>query len=100
MQISVSGHHVEVTEALKNYVNEKIKRVERHFNNITHVNVILSVENKIHQKAEATVNSSGKQIYADSSSKDMYKSIDKMVDRLVTQVQKHKEHMKDHDDED
>ena len=100
MQLNISGHHVEVTPALKEYVTEKIYRLQRHFNHITQVNITLSVENKIDQKAEANVNLSGGKIFADHSSDNMYASIDKLIDKLDRQVKKHKEKLQNHNDGD
>ncbi|MEW8045549.1 MAG: ribosome-associated translation inhibitor RaiA, partial [Candidatus Thiodiazotropha sp.] len=71
MQISVTGHHVDVTNALKSYVDSKFERLERHFDNVINVHVILSVE-KMRQKAEATMQVNGASVYADSVQEDMY----------------------------
>ena len=96
MQINISGHHVEVTPALKLYVTEKLDKLAHHFSNITQIHVTLSVENKIRQKAEALVNSSGLQIFAEATTEDMYAAIDEMLGKLDRQVIKHKEKLKDH----
>ena len=90
MQINITGHHVEVTPALRNYVTGKLDRIERHTENITNVHVILSIE-KQRQKAEATIHVSGGDIYADSEHDDMYAAIDTLVDKLDRQVKKHKD---------
>jgi len=90
MQVNVSGHHIEVTDALRGYVGTKLERVERHFDRITNVNVILSVE-KQRQKAEATIHVSGGEIYADAESDDLYAAIDLMADKLDRQLIKKKE---------
>ncbi|MCK4841768.1 MAG: ribosome-associated translation inhibitor RaiA [Methylococcales bacterium] len=90
MQVSVTGHHVEVTESLKNHVEEKIAKLKRHFDNVTDVHVILTVE-KLEQKAEATVQISGAKLFADDVQEDMYQAIDNMVDKLDRQIIKHKE---------
>ncbi|MCK5889834.1 MAG: ribosome-associated translation inhibitor RaiA [Methylococcales bacterium] len=90
MQVSVTGHHIEVTDSLKNHVNEKIGKLKRHFDNVTDVHVILTVE-KLEQKAEATVQISGAKLFAEDSQEDMYKAIDNMVDKLDRQIIKHKE---------
>ena len=92
MQLSITGHHVEVTEPLRNYVDEKIRRLERHFDHVTNVHVILSVE-KLQQKAEATVHISGGDIFADSIHEDMYAAIDGLASKLDRQILKHKEKM-------
>ncbi len=90
MQISITGHHVDVTEALKNYVTEKMQRIERHFDKIVNVHVVLAVE-KLVQKAEATVQVNGASLFALEESEDLYAAIDGMVDKLDRQVIKHKE---------
>jgi putative sigma-54 modulation protein len=90
MQLSITGHHVEVSDFLRNYVTEKFERLERHYDHITNVHVVLSVE-KLVQKAEATVHTSGAEIFADATSEDMYAAIDSLIDKLDRQVLKHKE---------
>jgi putative sigma-54 modulation protein len=95
MQISITGHHVEVTEALRNYVMEKMQRIERHFDKIANVHVVLEVE-KLVQKAEATVQVNGANLFAQEESEDLYAAIDGMVDKLDRQVVKHKEKVQEH----
>ena len=95
MQISLTGHHIDITEALRNYVDSKFERLERHFDHVTNVHVILSVE-KVRQKAEATVHVNGADIFADSTEEDMYAAIDGLVDKLDRQVKKHKEKITNH----
>jgi len=95
MQLSLTGHHVDITDALKNYVDNKFERLERHFDNVTNVHVILSVE-KMRQKAEATMHVNGANVFADSVHEDMYAAIDVLTDKLDRQVIKHKEKMKSH----
>lgn len=95
MQINLTGHHVEITDSLRNYVEEKMERVERHFDKVTNTHVILSVENVRH-KAEATVHMSGNNVFAESTEDDMYKAIDSLVDKLDRQVKKHKEKITNH----
>jgi putative sigma-54 modulation protein len=85
MQINVSGHHVDVTDSLRNYVVTKLDKLERHFDKITHMNVILSVD-KQRQKAESTVHISGGEVYADAESDDLYAAIDKLTDKLDRQL--------------
>jgi putative sigma-54 modulation protein len=94
MQINVSGHHVDVTDSLRNYVVTKLDKLERHFDKITHMNVILSVE-KQRQKAESTVHISGGEVYADAESDDLYAAIDKLTDKLDRQLIKQKEKISD-----
>jgi putative sigma-54 modulation protein len=95
MQINLTGHHVEITDALRQYVTNKIERLERHFDYVTNVHVVLSVE-KLQQKAEATMHMSGADVFADSVHEDMYAAIDGLIDKLDRQVKKHKEKLKDH----
>lgn len=95
MQLNITGHHVEVTDSLKAYVAEKLERLEKHFDHINNVHVILSVE-KQRQKSEATVSISGATLFADCTQDDMYASIDSMTDKLDRQIKKHKEKLKDH----
>lgn len=95
MQLSVTGHHVDVTTAMRNYVASKMEKVERHFDLVSDVHCILTVE-KLRHKAEATVNVNGGRIYADATEEDMYAAIDGLVDKLDRQVRKHKEKLVDH----
>lgn len=95
MQLNVTGHHVDVTSPLHDYVTQKMERLERHFDHVTNVHVILSVE-KLRQKAEATLHISGGNLFAESQDEDMYAAIDAMVDKLDRQIKKHKEKLKDH----
>ncbi len=95
MQISLTGHHVDLTDSLRAYVDTKFERLERHFDHVTNVHVILSVE-KLAQKAEANMHVSGAEIYADSTHEDMYAALDSLVDKLDRQLIKHKEKMKNH----
>jgi putative sigma-54 modulation protein len=90
MQINISGHHIELTDSLKDYVHNKMDKLERHFDNITNTQVTLSVE-KLRQIAEAQVHISGADLHAHSESEDMYASIDSLVDKLDRQILKHKE---------
>jgi putative sigma-54 modulation protein len=95
MQLNVSGHHVEVTESLRGYVQTRIERIERHFDLVSDVHCILTVE-KLRHKAEATVNVNGGTIYADAIEEDMYAAIDGLADKLDRRVKKHKEKLADH----
>ncbi len=97
MQLSLTGHHVDITDALRNHVDSKFEKLERHFDQVTNVHVILSVE-KLRQRAEATVHVNGNDIFADAVQEDMYAAIDALVDKLDRQVKKHKEKMTNHRD--
>ncbi len=95
MQLNLTGHHVEVTDSLREYVTSKLEKLERHFDQVTNVHVILGVE-KLRQKAEAQINIKGNQLFAESVNEDMYTSIDDMTDKLDRQIRKHKEKITDH----
>ena len=95
MQLNVSGHHIEITDSLRAYVESKIEKLERHFDLVTDVSCILTVE-KMRHKAEATVKVNGGTIYADTTEEDMYAAIDSLADKLDRQVRKYKEKLVDH----
>jgi putative sigma-54 modulation protein len=95
MQINLTGHHVELTPPLHDYVNSKMERLERHFDHVTDIHVVLSVE-KLRHKAEATLHVSGGTLFADAVQEDMYAAIDSLTDKLDRQVKKHKEKLTDH----
>ena len=95
MQLSVTGHHIEVTAPLKDYVVSKIEKIERHFDHVSDVHCILTVE-KLRHKAEATLSVNGGTIYADATEEDMYAAIDGLADKLDRAVLKHKEKLVDH----
>ncbi len=95
MNLNITGHHVEVTPALREYVTGKVDKVIRHFDHVTSVHVILMVE-KLVQKAEITLHVKGKDIFADAADTDLYAAIDKLVDKLDRQVLKYKDKHQDH----
>ena len=95
MQISITGHHVDITPALRSYVDNKFDRLERHFDKMTNIHVILSIE-KERQKAEATIHVSRGNVYADEEHEDMYAAIDGLVDKLDRQLKKYKEKLTNH----
>jgi putative sigma-54 modulation protein len=95
MNLNITGHHLEITPALRDYVSGKLDRVIRHFDNVTSVNVILSVE-KLNQKAEVTVHVRGKDIFVEAIDGDLYAAIDSLADKLDRQVLKYKEKSGDH----
>ena len=95
MQINLTGHHVDITPAIRSYVESKFARLERHFDNMTKIHVILSIE-KERQTAEATILVNKGNIYADSEHEDMYAAIDLLIDKLDRQIKKHKEKLTDH----
>lgn len=95
MQINTSGHHLELTPAIKTYVDTKLQKLERHHDRITNISVILSVD-KLEQKAEATIHASGKEFFANANSEDLYAAIDSLSDKLDRQLIKHKEKLTSH----
>jgi putative sigma-54 modulation protein len=95
MQISVSGQHLEVTDSLRDYVTTKLSKLERHFDKVTNIHAVLSVE-KLRQKAEATVHINGADLFAEAEDENMYAAIDLLTDKLDRQVKKHKEKRSDH----
>ena len=95
MQLNVSGHHIEVTDSLREYVESKINKTARHFDLVSDVQCILTVE-KLRHKAEATVRVNGGTIYADHTEEDMYEAIDGMVSKIERRVRKYKEKLVDH----
>ncbi|TNC81736.1 MAG: ribosome-associated translation inhibitor RaiA [Oleiphilus sp.] len=90
MQLNITGHHVELTDSMKDYVSSKLQKLERHIDGITNVQVTLSVE-KLRQTAEATLHISGADIHGTAEHEDMYAAIDMLVDKLDRQILKHKE---------
>jgi len=95
MQLTMTGHHVEITEALNQYITKKLERVTRHFDQVLDVHCTLTVE-KQQQKAEATLHAKGVHLHADASETNMYAAIDGLVDKLDRMVKKHKEKQSDH----
>lgn len=95
MQINLTGHHLAITDSLKDYVEGKFRRLERHFENITQIHVILTVEKERH-KAEATLHVNRGNLFADAERQDMYAAIDGLIDKLDRQLKKHKEKLTDH----
>ena len=95
MRIDINGHQIEVTPALHDYVHDKLARVARHFDHHLDARVILSVD-KLEQKAEATLSTTGRTLFADAVAPDMYAAIDRLSDKLDRLVLKQKEKMTDH----
>ena len=90
MQISISGHQLDITDALKSYVTEKLDRIERHAEHITKVEVTLTIE-KQRRKAEGNIHVAGADVHASAEHEDMYAAIDAMADKLDRQLVKHRE---------
>ncbi|QIK36941.1 ribosome-associated translation inhibitor RaiA [Caldichromatium japonicum] len=95
MHINLTGHHIEVTDALKSYVDNKFERLARHFDHVINAHVILSVE-KIEQKAEARLHVNGSTLFADAVHEDLYAAIDGLVDKLDRQILRYKEKRHNH----
>ena len=95
MQITITGHHVDVSPALRAYVTEKMQKLSRHFDQVNSINVILNVE-KLQQHAEATVKAGGRTIFAAETAPDMYASIDGLIDKLDRQVRRYKDRITNH----
>lgn len=95
MHLTVTGHHVEITDSLRAYVEKKLERIVRHFDQVIDVHCILTVE-KLSHRAEATLHVTGNSIHADATESSMYASIDLLADKLDRLVKKHKEKRTDH----
>ena len=95
MRLNVKGHHIEITPALRVYVEKKLVRIVRHFDQVIDVHCVLTVE-KLAQKAEATLHVSGSDIHADAADPNMYAATDALSDKLDRLVRKHKEKRGDH----
>ena len=100
MNLTISGHHLDITAALREYVITKLERVTRHFDQVVDINVLLSVEKlsekALRQKAEVTLHVKGKDIFVESAHQDLYAAIDDLIDKLDRQVCRHKDRMQDH----
>jgi putative sigma-54 modulation protein len=100
MNLKISGHHLELTPALREYVITKLDRVLRHFDQVIDGSVVLSVDNhrekEKRQKAEINLHLKGKDIFIESCDADMYAAIDLMVDKLDRQVIRHKDKIQGH----
>lgn len=89
MNLNVSGHRLEVTPAIRAYVDGKLERIRRHFDHVIDAQVILSV-GKLQQKAEVTLHMRGKDLHCAASDPDLYAAIDRLIDKVDRQVLKHK----------
>jgi len=99
MHLDLSGHHVEVTDAMRGYVLKKFEKISRHFEQVIDIHCVLTVE-KLRHKAEATLTLRGNKIHADATELNMYAAIDALSDKLDRCVKKHKEKVSDHHAED
>jgi putative sigma-54 modulation protein len=100
MNLTISGHHLEVTPALRTYVTGKLDRITRHFDQVVDVKVLLSIENQTEkerrQKAECNIHVKGSDMFAESAHEDMYAAVDELMDKLDRQVVRHKDRLQDH----
>jgi len=101
MNLTISGHHLDVTPALRSYVITKLDRITRHFDQLVDVKVLLSVENQKEkegrQRAECRIGVKGNDLFAESSHEDLYAAVDELVDKLDRQVVRHKDKVQSHD---
>lgn len=95
MNVTVTGQHMEVTPAIRQYVTEKLERIGRHFDHVIDVSVVLNVE-KLRHHIEANIHVQGKDLFAETTHEDMYAAIDQLVDILDRQVIRHKEKRSEH----
>ena len=95
MNLQISGHHLEVSPAIRDYVSQKLQKVTRHFDHVIDIHVVLSVE-KLNQKAEVTLHVPGKDIFVESVDPNLYAAVDDLTDKLDRQVQKYKQKIQDH----
>lgn len=100
MNLTISGHHLDVTPALRAYVMDKLDRVTRHFDQLVDVKVLLTVEKQKEkekrQRAECSIRVKGNDLFAESSHEDLYAAVDGLVDKMDRQVVRHKSKLQDH----
>jgi putative sigma-54 modulation protein len=96
MNLIIHGHHVEVTPALRGYVEGKMERIRRHFDHLIEADVVLAVEDRLRQRAEITLRVRGNSIHAEATEEDMYAAIDGLMDKLDRQVLRHKDRVRNH----
>ena len=100
MNLTISGHHLDVTPAIREYVLVKLDRITRHFDQVVDITVLLSIEKLAEkdrrQKAEVTVHVKGKDLFAECTSEDLYAAIDQLMDKLDRQVVRHKDKVQNH----
>lgn len=93
MQVNITGHHIDLTEAIKSHTQDKLQKLDRHFPDVDQISVILSLEKKL-QKAEAKLRFKGQEFFAEALSEDLYHSVDNLVDKLDKQLLKHRDKLK------
>ena len=95
MQLNLSGHHLDITSSIRQHTSDKLTKIKHHFGNIMNVNMTLEVQKDL-QKAEARIHVSGADLFAKAESNDMYASIDQLINKLDSQIIKHKEKLHNH----
>ena len=95
MQLNLSGHHLDITSSIRQHTSDKLIKIKHHIDNIMNVNMTLEVQKDL-QKAEATIHVSGADLFAKAESNDMYASIDQLINKLDSQIIKHKEKLHNH----
>jgi putative sigma-54 modulation protein len=100
MNLTISGHHLEVTPALRDYVTHKLDRVMRHFDQVVDVKVLLTVEKQKEkekrQRAECNIRVKGGDLFAECAHEDLYAAVDELIDKLDRQVVRHKDRTQEH----
>jgi len=100
MNLTISGHHLDVTPALRSYVTSKFDRISRHFDQVVDVKVLLTVENQTEKegrrRAECNIHVKGNDMFAEASHADLYAAVDELVAKLDRQVVRHKDRLQDH----
>ncbi|MDF1486032.1 ribosome-associated translation inhibitor RaiA [Ramlibacter sp. H39-3-26] len=100
MNLTISGHHLEVTPALRNYVTDKLDRITRHFDQVVDIKVLLTVEKQKEkqrrQRAECSIHVRGNDMFAESAHADLYAAVDELMDKLDRQVVRHKGRIQTH----
>ncbi len=100
MNLTISGHHLEVTPALRTYVTSKLDRISRHFDQVVDIKVLLTVdklkEKDLRQRAECNIHVKGRDLFAESSHADLYAAVDDLADNLDRQVLRYKDKAQDH----
>jgi putative sigma-54 modulation protein len=100
MNLTISGHHLEVTPSLRSYVTTKLDRISRHFDQVVDIKVLLTVENlkekERRQRAECSIRVKGSELFAESANEDLYAAVDELVDKLDRQVGRHKDRIQNH----
>lgn len=100
MNLTISGHHLEVTPSLRTYVTTKLDRIKRHFDQVVDIRVLLTLENlkekELRQKAECNIRVKGIDLFAESAHEDLYAAVDELVDKLDRQVVRHKDRLQSH----